>query len=407
MRQRRIPGLPTPLLGLLFAVFWVPAEPARAETVVLAPREYARTTGQPNVFAETFAVCRPERTFRLRLTNGPRGLTRVSSLSVALNGTEVISPAQVSQQVAQVEEAVRLEEHNSLTVTVAGTPLGTVALSIVSESGCGPTITIPEPDATVPAGLLLVRGSTEAAGEVGITVNGVPAAVDGPGFAALVPVHPADAELVVVATTPDGRRAETRQPLAVADALEPAVLLHIAPTGGPAPLHVTFRLVSRVPATLVALDLEGQGAIAHQGTLLDEPTFTYPTPGIYVPTVTVTDDQGATHTARRLLHVLDRAVLDSRLQARWLALKDALRQGDVARALDVMTLEVRGAYRDLLTALTIPLAQIDQILTDVELVDLDENRAEYQMVRMDNGEPTSYLVLFARDVDGVWRLKFF
>ena len=38
---------------------------------------------------------------------------------------------------------------------------------------------------------------------------------------------------------------------------------------------------------------------------------------------------------------------------------------------------------------------------------LDENRAEYQMVRMDNGEATSYFVLFVRDVDGVWRLKFF
>jgi hypothetical protein len=88
-------------------------------------------------------------------------------------------------------------------------------------------------------------------------------------------------------------------------------------------------------------------------------------------------------------------------------MKDALRQGDLTRALDAMTLDARDPYRDLLTALTIPLSQIDQALTDPTLVELDENRAEYQMVRMDNGEATSYFVLFVRDVDGVWRLKFF
>ena len=407
MCQRRAPGLPMSLLGLLFVLLSAPGEPARAETVVLAPREYTRTTGQPNAFTATFPACRPDRAFRLRLTNGPRGLTRVSSLSVALNGTEVVSPAQVSPQVALIERAVGLWEQNTLTVIVAGTPLGTAALSIVSQSACGPTITTPEPGVTVPAGPLLVRGSTEADGEVGITVNGVPAAVDDRGFVALIPVHPADTELVVVATTPGGQRAETRQSLVVTDAPEPAVLLHVAPSGGPAPLQARFSLVSRVPVAQVALDLEGQGRIAFQATVLDDLTFTYPAPGIYVPTVTATDNLGVAHTVRGLLHVLDRAALDSRLQARWHAMKDALRQGDLTRALETMTLDVRGAYRDLLTALTVSLSQIDQVLTDAELIDLDENQAEYQMVRMDNGEATSYLVLFVRDVDGVWRLKFF
>jgi hypothetical protein len=339
--------------------------------------------------------------------NGPRGLTRVSSLSIALNGSEVVSPAQINQQVAQVERAVGLQEQNSLTVTLAGTPLGTVALSIVSDSGCGPTISAPTLGATVPAGPLLVRGSTESTGEVGITVNGIPALVDGTGFAAIVQAHPELTELVVVATTFDGSRAETRQALAVSDFPEPAVFLQIAPSGGPAPLHVTIGMVSRIPVARIALDLTGDGAVAFEGDTLDGQTFIYPTPGVYVPTVTVTDDQGVAHTARGLVHVLDVAALDARLQARWHAMKDALRQGDLTRALDAMTLDARDPYRDLLTALTIPLSQIDQALTDPTLVELDENRAEYQMVRMDNGEATSYFVLFVRDVDGVWRLKFF
>jgi hypothetical protein len=407
MRQRRVPGLQATVFGLLMALLLGPLASARAETVVLDVREYARSTGQPNVFTATFPACRPDRAFRLRLMNGPRGLTRVSSLSIALNGSEVVSPAQINQQVAQVERAVGLQEQNTLRVTLAGTPLGTVALSIVSDSGCGPTISAPTLGATVPAGPLLVRGSTESTGEVGITVNGIPALVDGTGFAAIVQAHPELTELVVVATTFDGSRAETRQALAVSDFPEPAVFLQIAPSGGPAPLHVTIGMVSRIPVARIALDLTGDGAVAFEGDTLDGQTFIYPTPGVYVPTVTVTDDQGVAHTARGLVHVLDVAALDARLQARWHAMKDALRQGDLTRALDAMTLDARDPYRDLLTALTIPLSQIDQALTDPTLVELDENRAEYQMVRMDNGEATSYFVLFVRDVDGVWRLKFF
>jgi hypothetical protein len=121
----------------------------------------------------------------------------------------------------------------------------------------------------------------------------------------------------------------------------------------------------------------------------------------------VTDALGVTHTAIGLVQVFDRAGFDAQLQRRWAGMKDALRQGDVSRALDAVATPARDRYRSLLTALTLPLKDIDRVLTDIELVDMDEFQAEYEMVRLDNGIPISHFILFVRDDDGVWRLKFF
>jgi hypothetical protein len=61
----------------------------------------------------------------------------------------------------------------------------------------------------------------------------------------------------------------------------------------------------------------------------------------------------------------------------------------------------------LLGALTVPPSQIDQVLTDITLVDLDEDQATGEMLRVDDGVPISHFVLFVRDADGIWRIKFF
>jgi len=50
---------------------------------------------------------------------------------------------------------------------------------------------------------------------------------------------------------------------------------------------------------------------------------------------------------------------------------------------------------------------IDSILTDIQLVAVRGNEAEFQMLRISQGVEVSFHFLFIRDNDGIWRLKAF
>jgi hypothetical protein len=58
-------------------------------------------------------------------------------------------------------------------------------------------------------------------------------------------------------------------------------------------------------------------------------------------------------------------------------------------------------------ALTVPLTSIDQILTDIAFVKTTGSVMEYEMLRLEGGTQFSFVVFFALDEDGIWRIKFF
>jgi hypothetical protein len=235
----------------------------------------------------------------------------------------------------------------------------------------------------------------------------MPAVVHGGNWSALVPVDQDVTELVAVGTGADGRIAEARQPLSVATASQGLPFFRVKPAGGLAPLSVTFELTNVPSGGQVQLDPLGDGVVTFQGATLDGQTFLYDWPGVYTPTVVVTDGEGGRSSASAVVLVFDQAGLDTLFQAKWRGMKDALRRGDVPGALAYLAAASRDGYRPLLGGLTVPLSQIDEVLTDISLVSAEEDRVEYEMLRVDNEETFSYFVLFVRDTDGIWRLKFF
>ena len=108
---------------------------------------------------------------------------------------------------------------------------------------------------------------------------------------------------------------------------------------GGTPLVTSFSLVGGPVPTRVELDVDGDGSIDFSGATLEGQTFTYPTAGLYFPVVRVIDSQGAVSTARAVVQVLDRADLETLLQPKWTALRNALGRADVPAAVALFASE--------------------------------------------------------------------
>ncbi|MFQ5992327.1 MAG: hypothetical protein ACE5NA_07795, partial [Nitrospiraceae bacterium] len=133
----------------------------------------------------------------------------------------------------------------------------------------------------------------------------------------------------------------------------------------------------------------------------------YTQPGLFFPTVTLTDVDGNQHTASAVVQVYDQAALDSLLEAKWTGMKDALRAGDIPGALSHIALRSRSRYEALFEALSATLGSIDTILTDLTLDEVGDQEAFYEMVRNDTGVTKSFEIRFSVDEDGIWRLRMF
>jgi hypothetical protein len=243
--------------------------------------------------------------------------------------------------------------------------------------------------------------------EVGVTINGFPAAVQGTAFAALVAVDSTATTLNALATTAAGATATHSVTISVNGPTETALTLHASPSSGVAPLTVRFSLLNGLNATAIELDADGNGVMDFTGTSLDEQPFTFAQPGLYVATARVTDAQGNQVTARAIVQVLDRNALDALLQAKWAAMKDALRVGDIARAVTNITERTRADYESAFNVIAARLPNIDTILTDLTLVKVRNSAAIYEATRIDATLVKSFEVRFAIDGDGIWKIEAF
>ena len=403
-------GLGVMLLGLGILLL-LAAEGAAGERV-FGPALYQRGTGAPKTYQGAFEVCDPSGSFRLVVENGPDGVPRVSSATVLLNGTRVVWPSDLNQQVAGLDRPVTLRGANEIEVRLASGPPGGLRLWIEATMRCL-TVRITEPAAgdIVPGPWVLVRGEVRGLDEVGVTVNGVRASVEDGRFAAFVPLEPGEARLTVVATDLTGRVAADTVDLtveAVAEEEEPAVELEVYPRHGLAPLTVTFTVREALaePVGAVELDVDGDGVADLAAPEPGEFTYTYEREGLYLPTVTLTDATGGRHTARSLVHVHPIPPVE----ARWQAMRALLGQGDIEGALGYFTEGVREGYRDLFTAL-LPAGALDELandLADFRFIRMLPEGVEGDLRVIRDGVEYSFFVLLVPDpVDGLWKIQGF
>ncbi len=191
--------------------------------------------------------------------------------------------------------------------------------------------------------------------------------------------------------------------LAPAAGLPPVTLW---PRSGPAPLHVgvIWRLPSDSPPRLVELDVDGDGVVDIADDRDENLGHVYRQPGRFAATIAVHGDSGAVTRYASPVEVLAPAAFDAEIQARWSALKSALRRGDFAAAVECMHFSARQGAQRSLRLLLRRADRVEAELPPIRFVAVRAATAVYRTLRPRPRQSKPNEVHFAPDLDGVWRV---
>jgi hypothetical protein len=402
-----VKGMQVVLLLFLCIGGLVSTSEAQTPSKLFGPKTFTRTAGQPNQFTERFCASSTGGQFTLIVENGKDGQNRLSSAVLTLNGQKVLRPQDLNQQVARVELVVPLQAENRLDIELRSGPGGFLTVRLECVGCLALRIEAPIEGSQVNQQTVLVTGTVQTSGpEVGVTVNGILAQVNGSRFVADgIPLQIGTNTLT--ATTTDFCQAITTDSISVKTTAtpEPKVFLTASPSGGLSPLATTLSITSLLPTALttVEVDFEGDGVVDHTDATLSDLPHAFSGEQLYLPTVTLTDAGGNRVTATTAVNVFPRPDFT----AKWDSMRESLTRGDIEGALRFVATSSRPRYQASFTTLTHDLLTINSILTDLNFVKIRGREAILEMQRVDGGVLKSFEVRFAIDTDGIWRLRSF
>ena len=375
--------------------------------------------GQSQSFSLSLTVPRPFRDVGVHVSRGLRPFVHVDPATFEQIGTDqrvkinlTISVPQTAVR-GRVEGTLRLFRRPGFgkkQMTIAIPILLARPLPVVIDiEPTSPVVTIAEPanGATVPEDSVLVRGTVNAGGgEVGVSVNGVPAFITDTEWAAQIPLVVGSNAISATATTATGAQATTTITVEVTQPQEALVALTASPVSGLAPLTVRFQVESGLDRSIIRyeFDQNGDGRADLTSATFENVEVTYRDAGIITPTLTVVDDQGGTVTATTIIQVLDQADTIALFQAKWEALKAALAAREIPRATAEFAFGVRPRFEQVFQALDANLPSIASTLGTIAITRVTEGLAEGVTKRVQGGKTFLYFIYWAPDVDGIWRI---
>jgi len=223
--------------------------------------------------------------------------------------------------------------------------------------------------------------------------------------------------LKVIATDPGG--AQKQASITVNASINPdKATLTASPTAGiltmkasgQATLDVSFGATTYLqnPVVSYAWDFNGDGTVDLSCNDLSTVTASYLQIGLYLATVTVTDQQGNKYTDTVIVNVLDAKESADIFKAIWNRVKTSLMAGDIETALNDVIETSRDTYHNMFSELgNDEIKAILQQNTDLTLISRQEDDAECAAIHVETGGTYGYPVLFMKDENGTWKIRVF
>jgi len=193
--------------------------------------------------------------------------------------------------------------------------------------------------------------------------------------------------------------------------------LVVFPPNGPVPLTVTvyWSLLTKGSPSIIELDVEGKGSFRSTDSFFDPNSgiqegklnYIYERGGTFQPTLRARDEKGNVRTYQRQVVVKSKVQFETDLKTIWADFKTALRQRNIAAALNCTHASAREKYTKILPAVLKSQTPIDTILKDIKFDKLAAGSAEFEMLVKEGNDLVSYMVVFMIDEDGIWRIQFF
>lgn len=305
-------------------------------------------------------------------------------------------------------------ETTAYTITVTG-PGGTATDSVmVTVIPLAISIDSPMDGETISRSDIMVEGTVANPNgvEVGITVNGIVAIVEGDQFVANhVPLEEGENALTVTAMDWEGNMASTSITV-YAETEGDYIMITTDTESGTSPLETTLRIEGSFSFTDPYLTCTGPGLVEFLGIPEEhEYEIQITGEGVYYFTAEVTDSESNLYTDTIAVVVMDQAQLDALLRAKWEGMKSSLISINIEGALNYFHESSKDDYREIFTILIARLPDIASAMREIELIYIKDRVAKYRIKREEEVQgqiyDITYYIYFVKDLNGLWHIESF